>query len=68
MVVVGIVALALGIVIVGLCAVADPVLLSRINGEDAEGSSGRRISVPRPSTDLVRMSRCGETSCEPQAA
>jgi len=38
--------------------VTDPVLLSRINGEDAQGESGRHISVRvagEPAADIVRL-------------
>ncbi|RSN08501.1 hypothetical protein DMB42_21005 [Nonomuraea sp. WAC 01424] len=51
MVVIGFVLLGLGLVVTALLALADPVLLSRINGEDAEGGSGRHIDV-----EVVRLS------------
>ncbi|MFI6788686.1 hypothetical protein ACIBG4_15280 [Nonomuraea sp. NPDC050383] len=52
MVVIGFTLLGLGLVVGLLLAVADPVLLSRINGEhtgqdDAGTGSGRYIPVPR---------------------
>ena len=46
MVLIGFVLLGVGLVVGLLLALADPVLLSRINGEDAEGGSGRHIKVP----------------------
>ncbi|GGS90287.1 hypothetical protein GCM10010156_55830 [Planobispora rosea] len=47
MTVIGIVLLAIGLVVVASLTLADPVLLSRINGEPAEGGSGRHIRAPR---------------------
>ncbi|GAA3442277.1 hypothetical protein [Planomonospora venezuelensis] len=47
MTVIGIVLLAVGLVVVVSLTLADPVLLSRINGEPAEGRSGRHIHAPR---------------------
>ncbi|MFI6484167.1 hypothetical protein ACIBH1_40020 [Nonomuraea sp. NPDC050663] len=47
MVVIGFVLLAAGLGVGVLLALADPVMLSRINGEPAEGSSGRFINAPR---------------------
>ncbi|WP_101788169.1 hypothetical protein [Nonomuraea indica] len=47
MVVIGFTLLGVGLVVGLLLALADPVLLSRINGEPAEGASGRRIDAPR---------------------
>jgi hypothetical protein len=61
MVVIGFVLLGLGLVVTALLAVADPVLLSRINGEDAEGGSGRHIGA-----DIVRLKSASEQ--EPKAA
>lgn len=52
MVVIGFVLLGVGLVISVLLALADPVLLSRINGESAEGESGRHINA-----DVVRLPR-----------
>ncbi|GAA4096907.1 hypothetical protein [Nonomuraea soli] len=51
MVVIGFVLLVAGLVVGVLLALADPVMLSRINGEPAEGSSGRFINAPRVDTD-----------------
>ncbi|GII93232.1 hypothetical protein [Sinosporangium siamense] len=68
MTVIAIVALAVGTLIVTLCALADPVLLSRINGEDTKGSSGRHIPVSRHSADVVRLPLRGESVCGTQAA
>ncbi|WP_049557233.1 hypothetical protein [Nonomuraea sp. SBT364] len=48
MVFIGFVLLGVGLVIGVLLALSDPVLLSRINGEDAEGQSGRHIPVVKP--------------------
>ncbi|GIH99060.1 hypothetical protein [Planobispora takensis] len=47
MTVIGIVLLAVGLVVVVSLTLADPVLLSRINGEAAQGGSGRHIRAPR---------------------
>ncbi|MBG0826257.1 hypothetical protein HS041_00455 [Planomonospora sp. ID67723] len=47
MTIIGIVLLAIGLVVVVFLTLADPVLLSRINGESAEGRSGRHIRAPR---------------------
>ncbi|MFI7704485.1 hypothetical protein [Nonomuraea sp. NPDC049480] len=56
MVAIGFVLLGVGLVIAVLLALADPVLLSRINGEHAEGGSGRFIDA-----DVVRLApRQGE--------
>ncbi|WP_336207986.1 hypothetical protein [Nonomuraea sp. LPB2021202275-12-8] len=52
MVVIGFVLLGVGLVIGVLLALTDPVLLSRINGERAEGASGRHIHA-----DVVRLPR-----------
>ncbi|MFI6296106.1 hypothetical protein ACIBEJ_31240 [Nonomuraea sp. NPDC050790] len=46
MVVIGFVLLGVGLVVGVLLALADPVMLSRINGEPAEGGSGRHIQAP----------------------
>jgi hypothetical protein len=43
MVAIGFALLGIGLVVGVLLALADPVLLSRINGEPAEGGSGRFI-------------------------
>ncbi|TMR97613.1 hypothetical protein [Nonomuraea basaltis] len=66
MVVIGFVLLGLGLVVGVLLALADPVLLSRINGEHAEGGSGRHIDA-----DVVRLaplSGGGEDRHAPKAA
>ncbi|MFE3448434.1 hypothetical protein ACFXJ8_05815 [Nonomuraea sp. NPDC059194] len=63
MVVIGFVMLAVGLVVVLLLALADPVLLSRINGEPAEGASGRHLGA-----DVVRLPRRAEQRSEAQAA
>lgn len=69
MVLIGFVLLGVGLVVGLLLALADPVLLSRINGEDAEGGSGRHIKVPAPNADVVRLTpRVGGDRHEPQAA
>ncbi|NRQ38159.1 hypothetical protein HII36_40975 [Nonomuraea sp. NN258] len=47
-----------------LLALADPVLLSRINGEPAEGRSGRHIDA-----EIVKLApRAGERRQEAEAA
>ncbi|WP_157249384.1 hypothetical protein [Nonomuraea typhae] len=51
MVVIGFVLLGVGLVVGVLLALADPVMLSRINGEPAEGASGRHINVPPRGAD-----------------
>ncbi|MGR6914535.1 hypothetical protein ACU635_09825 [[Actinomadura] parvosata] len=64
MVAIGFALLGVGLVVGVLLALADPVLLSRINGERAEGGSGRYIEA-----DVVRFSpRPGEDRHEPKAA
>ncbi|MEV4179573.1 MULTISPECIES: hypothetical protein [unclassified Nonomuraea] len=64
MVAIGFVLLGVGLVVGVLLALADPVLLSRINGERAEGGRGRFIKA-----DVVRLSpRSGEDRPEPKAA
>ncbi|MEV0614962.1 hypothetical protein AB0I81_16675 [Nonomuraea sp. NPDC050404] len=50
MVAIGFALLGAGLVVAVLLALADPVLLSRINGEHAEGGSGRFIKA-----DVVRL-------------
>ncbi|MFI6598981.1 hypothetical protein ACIBHX_22205 [Nonomuraea sp. NPDC050536] len=59
MIVIGFVLLGVGLVVGVLLALADPVMLSRINGEPAEGSSGRFIQVPRKDAEVVRLPRRG---------
>ncbi|GAA3126207.1 hypothetical protein GCM10010466_16370 [Planomonospora alba] len=46
MTIIGIVLLAVGLVAVASLVLADPVLLSRIGGEPAEGASGRHVQAP----------------------
>ncbi|MEV4106925.1 hypothetical protein [Nonomuraea sp. NPDC049695] len=62
MVVIGFVLLGVGLVVGVLLALADPVLLSRINGEAAEGGSGRYVEA-----DVVRLERRQDRD-EPRAA
>jgi len=45
MMVIGFTLLGAGLVVAVLLAVADPILLSRINGEPAEGSKGRFVKA-----------------------
>ncbi|MEV4566913.1 hypothetical protein AB0K12_24370 [Nonomuraea sp. NPDC049419] len=45
MVAIGFALLGVGLVVAVMLALADPVLLSRINGEHAEGGSGRFINA-----------------------
>ncbi|MDP9865026.1 MULTISPECIES: hypothetical protein [Streptosporangium] len=70
MTVIGIMLLAAGLVVVVSLALADPVLLSRINGEPAEGASGRHIQVPQVAAggEVVRLRPRLVDSREPQAA
>ncbi|MBF8188827.1 hypothetical protein ITP53_24440 [Nonomuraea sp. K274] len=64
MVAIGFALLGAGVVVAVLLALADPVLLSRINGESAEGGRGRFIKA-----DVVRLTpRSGEDRHEPKAA
>ncbi|GAA3674167.1 hypothetical protein GCM10022224_043120 [Nonomuraea antimicrobica] len=64
MVAIGFALLGAGLVVAALLALADPVLLSRINGERAEGGSGRFIEA-----DVVRLTpRPGEDRHQPKAA
>ncbi|MBB4917855.1 hypothetical protein ACFY19_32750 [Streptosporangium saharense] len=46
MTVIGVLVLIVGFVVALALALADPVILSRINGQDGEGASGRHIRVP----------------------
>ncbi|WP_188192610.1 hypothetical protein [Nonomuraea sp. SYSU D8015] len=56
MVAIGFALLGVGLVVVVMLALADPVLLSRINGEPAEGGSGRFIDVDKAGdADVVRL-------------
>lgn len=50
MVAIGFALLGVGLVVAVMLALADPVLLSRINGEHAEGGSGRFINA-----DVVQL-------------
>ncbi|MEV1242553.1 hypothetical protein ACIBO2_22820 [Nonomuraea sp. NPDC050022] len=69
MIVLGFVLLGAGLVVGLLLALADPVLLSRINGEHAEGGSGRHIQVPARDADVIPLaSRAGGDRKKPQAA
>ncbi len=64
MVAIGFALLSLGLVVAVLLALADPVLLSRINGEEAQGGSGRFVKA-----DVVRLPpRSGGDRREPKAA
>ncbi|MGN9840747.1 hypothetical protein ACTMTI_21760 [Nonomuraea sp. H19] len=64
MVAMGFALLGVGLVVAVLLALADPVLLSRINGEPAEGGSGRFVDA-----DVVRLApRSGADRHEPKAA
>ncbi|TYB62727.1 hypothetical protein FXF51_25180 [Nonomuraea sp. PA05] len=64
MVAIGFALLGVGLVVGVLLALADPVLLSRINGERAEGGSGRFVKA-----DVVRLPpRSGGDRQEPRAA
>jgi hypothetical protein len=64
MMAIGFALLGVGLVVGVLLALADPVLLSRINGEDAEGSSSRFVKA-----DVVRLSpRSDAAGQESQAA
>ncbi|MEV4888258.1 hypothetical protein ACIBHY_21195 [Nonomuraea sp. NPDC050547] len=70
MVVIGFVLLGVGLVVGVLLALADPVMLSRINGEPAEGGSGRHIHAPRAvhEGEVVQLpSRTGDRR-QPKAA
>ncbi|MEV4180829.1 hypothetical protein [Streptosporangium canum] len=70
MTVIGIVLLAVGLVVAVSLTLADPVLLSRINGEPAEGASGRHIQAPPVSAggEVVRLRPRLVEDHEPQAA
>ncbi|MET8864236.1 hypothetical protein ABZW11_14935 [Nonomuraea sp. NPDC004580] len=64
MVAIGFALLGVGLVVAVMLALADPVLLSRINGEHAEGGSGRFIKA-----DVVRLpARSGGDRHETRAA
>ncbi|NUW43517.1 hypothetical protein [Nonomuraea rhodomycinica] len=69
MVVIGFTLLGVGLGVALLLALADPVLLSRINGEHAEGGSGRHIEVPREEARVLRLAkRDRDDRHEPAAA
>ncbi|MCF6470781.1 hypothetical protein FAF44_20640 [Nonomuraea sp. MG754425] len=64
MIAIGFALLGVGLVVGVLLALADPVLLSRVNGEPAQGGSGRFVNA-----DIVRLPhRPGEDRPEPKAA
>jgi hypothetical protein len=64
MVAIGFALLGVGLVVGLLLALADPVLLSRINGEETEGTSGRFVHA-----DVVRLPpRSDGDRHEPKAA
>ncbi|MEV4471761.1 hypothetical protein ACFFR3_17515 [Nonomuraea salmonea] len=64
MVAIGFALLGAGLVVAVMLALADPVLLSRINGERAEGGRGRFIDA-----DVVRLpARSGGDRHETRAA
>ncbi|TMR21641.1 hypothetical protein ETD86_14535 [Nonomuraea turkmeniaca] len=65
MVAIGFALLGIGLVVGVLLALADPVLLSRINGESGEGGSGRFVQA-----DVVRLApkASGGDRHEPKAA
>ncbi|MGP3957448.1 hypothetical protein ACTWPT_15725 [Nonomuraea sp. 3N208] len=69
MVAIGLALLGVGLVVGVLLALADPVLLSRINGEPAEGGSGRFVKAD-PHKSLVRLAprSSGGERHEPKAA
>ncbi|MFG1703870.1 hypothetical protein ACFLIM_11825 [Nonomuraea sp. M3C6] len=75
MVAIGFALLGVGLVVGVLLALADPVMLSRVNGEPAEGGSGRFVEAgvlrlpPRYDTESVRLPpRSGGDRHEPKAA
>ncbi|NUR87679.1 MAG: hypothetical protein HOY71_26650 [Nonomuraea sp.] len=56
MIVIGFALLGVGLVVGVLLALADPVLLSRINGEPAEGARGRFIEASAvPEAEVVQL-------------
>lgn len=64
MMVIGFALLGVGLVIGVLLALADPVLLSRINGEYAEGGSGRHLDR----STVVRLAERGADDRHERAA
>jgi hypothetical protein len=65
MVLIEFVLLGAGLVVVAALALADPVLLSRVNGEPARGPGGRHLQ----NAEVVRLPRrTGDDRQEPQAA
>ncbi|MBN6051243.1 hypothetical protein JYK22_04800, partial [Nonomuraea sp. RK-328] len=69
MVVIGFTLLGVGLGVALLLALADPVLLSRINGEHAEGGSGRHIEVPREEAQVLLLAKqARDDRHEPAAA
>ncbi|GGO67498.1 hypothetical protein GCM10012289_24070 [Nonomuraea cavernae] len=62
--VVGFALLGVGLVIGVLLALADPVLLSRVNGEYAEGGSGRHLDR----SAVVRLAERGGPGRDERAA
>ncbi|MEU6718561.1 hypothetical protein ABZ897_44455 [Nonomuraea sp. NPDC046802] len=64
MLAIGFALLSVGLIVGVLLAVADPVLLSRINGENAQGGSGRFVKA-----DVVRLPpRTSDDRRRPKAA
>lgn len=70
MTVIGIVLLVVGLVVAVSMALADPVLLSRVNGEEAGGGSGRHIQAPpiEVGGEVIRLADRHTRDREPQAA
>jgi hypothetical protein len=66
MVVIGFALLGIGLIVGVMLAIADPVLLSRINGEPAEGESGRFVQAPPVADKLLKLPR--RTGERPEAA
>ncbi|MEV4102187.1 hypothetical protein AB0J42_18225 [Nonomuraea sp. NPDC049649] len=65
---IGFVLLGAGLLIGVLLALSDPVLLSRINGEPAQGASGRHLDTDRIDTDRVVPLPRRETGVHGQTA
>ncbi|MEV7007101.1 hypothetical protein [Streptosporangium sp. NPDC051022] len=70
MTVIGVALLIVGLVVAVSLTLADPVLLSRVNGEQAEGGSGRHLRVPpvEAGGEVVRLAARHTRDREPQAA